>query len=266
MGIINLSPYSFASKGRCLDVEMALHCAEEMIANGAGVIDVGAEPTNPGTHPVTNIQEECDRLVPVIEKLREYFDIPISVDTSKPEVMRAVIAAGATMINDVRALREEGALETIAELNVPVCLMHMLYPCGVPSQPLEDPYQGDVLVTVKAVLQKRIEHCIASGIKRENIIIDPGFGHGNFGKNTQDNLLLAKHLAEFKSFNLPILVGISRKTVIGEILNLPVEERLTGSLALTVLVIANGASIIRAHDVKETVQTIDMAMAVLNCE
>jgi dihydropteroate synthase len=260
MGILNITPNSASSVGRFLSVDLALKHAEKMIQQGAAIIDVGGEATNPGTHPVTELDEELKRVIPVIAALNKEFSVPISVDTSKTKVMQEAVAAGAAMINDVRALIEPGALEWLASTPLMVCLMHMAFPHGkITETSCKDP---DIVASVKQFLASRVEACLKAGILRENLILDPGIGHGNFGKNLDQNLSLLKNLAEFKEFNLPLLVGVSRKTFIGELLGQPVEERLFGSIGASVVAAINGASIIRTHDVQETLDAVKVAMAI----
>ncbi len=260
MAILNITPNSFSEVGRHASIDSALQHAAQAVKAGATIIDVGGEPTNPGVFPVVSLQQELDRVIPVVEAIAHEFPVTVSVDTSKPEVMQAAFEVGMGLINDVRALTEPGALEVVAKMDVPVCLMHMAYPYGG-MKALAG--MKDITTTVKHFLKQRREACIAAGIKPENIIIDPGIGHGNFGKNLQQNLQLLNQLKEFKELQSPILVGVSRKTFIGELLNVPVDARLSGSLAAAVLAVANGASIIRAHDVRETVEAIKVAMAIL---
>ncbi len=262
MGILNITPNSFSSVGRFLLLDEALQYARQMVEEGAAIIDVGGEPTNPGVFPMISLQEELDRVIPVVEALARELPVPISVDTSKPEVMREAIAKGVGFINDVRGLIDPKAMQVVAETQVTVCLMHMLYPHGKPEIAEENPYGEDVVLTVKEFLQERVAACIQMGISPQQIVIDPGIGHGNFGKNLHQNLTLLGRLSEFKALNLPILVGVSRKTFIGELLNLSVEERLFGSLSAAALAVYNGASIIRAHDVKATVEAIRVAVAI----
>jgi dihydropteroate synthase len=306
MAILNITPNSFSEVGRHASIDSALQHAAQAVKAGATIIDVGGEPTNPGVFPVVSMQQELDRVIPVVEAIAREFPVIVSVDTSKPAVMQAALEVGMGLINDVRALTEPGALEVAAKADVPVCLMHMAYPYGLPSPAscrrpaacprdpahtdvklnvpvnwipasmpgrrkeawsdstdIRDDSTEDITSTVKTFLKRRREVCIAAGIKPENIIIDPGIGHGNFGKNLHQNLQLLNQLKEFKELQSPILVGVSRKTFIGELLDVPVESRLSGSLAAAVLAVVNGASIIRAHDVRETVEAVKVAMAIL---
>lgn len=235
-------------------------CAESMVSDGAAMIDIGAEPTNPGVHPVISLQEELDQVIPFIEALAARIAVPISVDTSKPEVMREAVLAGAGFINDVRALQYPGALEIAAQAQVPVCLMHMAFSHGKPLDVSHT--DADIVTTVANFLRARIEACVAAGIARDSIVIDPGIGGGSFGKDLPQNLNLLARLPELKTLNAPLLVGISRKSFIGELLNLPVEERLYGSLAAAVMAVNNGAAIIRAHDVRATVEAVKVAAAI----
>lgn len=259
MGILNVTPDSFSDGGLFVSAESALSQAQQMVLEGASIIDVGGESTRPGAGAVS-VQQELDRVIPVIELINKECDTIISVDTSKPEVMREAIKVGAGMINDVRALREPGALdiasEVVREKNVSVCLMHML---GEPRVMQENPQYDDVMETVKSFLQKRIAACAAAGMSEDNLLIDPGFG---FGKTVAHNLSLVKNLSAFTELKKPIVMGVSRKSTIGTILNRTTEERLAGSLALTALCCQQGASIIRAHDVAATVDVVKMCHAV----
>lgn len=263
MGIINVAPDSFCERSRCLSIDAALSMAQVMIDDGAAILDIGGESTQPALGSLSlTAAEECERVVPVVTAIKRQFDIPVSVDTSQPEVIRASIAAGADMINDVRALRVEGALEAVASLDVPVCLMHMAYMDGKDKAQALDWAGNDWLTTVINFLIKRRKACIDAGIKAENIMLDPGFGAGNFGKSTQQNLQMIKRMKEFASLGSPLLVGVSRKSAIGDVLNQPVAQRLAGSLALAVLAAEYGANVIRTHDVKATVDALSMAQAV----
>lgn len=262
MGIINFTPDSYSSVGRFNELDQAVDHAQQLVANGAGIIDVGGEPTNPSLHPVVPLETELERVIPLVAALAKAVSVPISVDTSKPEVMQAAIEVGAGLINDVRALSVPGSMQVVAEYNIPVCLMHMQYPQGI--QPDVKPLQAPTIQNIKLYLEERINTCAQNGIKHESILIDPGIGGGNFGKSSSQNLLILKNLAEFHELNCPILIGLSRKTFIGDILDLPVEERLPASLALTALAIEHGAKIIRAHDVKQTVEAVKISTALVN--
>ncbi|MDF2690740.1 MAG: folP [Gammaproteobacteria bacterium] len=226
MGVINITPDSFYAKSRCQNSEQALRLAEAMLKHGADLIDIGAEATNPSLDlsvATLSIQEELDRVLKVIECIKTNVPIKISVDTSKPEVMQAAVQAGADMINDQRALLIPGALEMAARLQVPVCLMHMF---GLNRAPNLNP--ADTLKEIEVFLQNRIAAALEAGLSRNNLIIDPGFGHGNYGKSTAENLYLLKNLEQLLRMGYPVMVGLSRKTLIAEVLNLPVEERLAG--------------------------------------
>lgn len=249
MGILNVTPDSFSDGGQHAHIDKALEHAEKMIAQGASIIDVGGESTRPGAVPVS-LQEELDRVIPVVEALASNSDCVISVDTSKADVMRHAVKAGATLINDVRALQEPGALNAALECNVPVCLMHMQ---GQPTSMQADPSYNNVVEDVKAFLQTRINACIQAGIKQEHIILDPGFG---FGKTLEHNYVLLKHLRDIISMGYPVLVGMSRKSMIGNLLNRDVDDRLAGSITLATIAAQIGAHIIRVHDVQETSDAI----------
>ena len=255
MGILNTTPDSFSDGGQFNSTEKAINHAIEMIRDGVDIIDVGGESTRPGAAAVS-VEEEIARVVPVIKTLRKQSGVCISVDTSKPEVMRAAVQAGADLVNDVNGLREPGALEVCAELDVPVCVMHMQ---GQPRTMQKSPYYDDVLEDVKSFLQQRIQDCLVAGIKQENIIVDPGFG---FGKNLQHNLQLLQQLDEFEVLGVPVLVGMSRKSMLGLILGSPVEQRLYASVAAAVLAWTKGAKIFRVHDVKPTVDALKVCVAV----
>ncbi len=260
MGILNLTPDSFSDGGRFLGRDAALRHAMQMVEEGAGIIDIGGESTRPGAQPVS-VEQELDRVVPVIETLAGEVSVPISVDTLKPSVMRDAVAAGAGLINDVMALQAPGAIETVAELQVPVCLMHMQ---GEPRTMQQQPHYEDVVAEVRDFLSQRVAACEAGGIRRERIVLDPGFG---FGKTLAHNLSLLKHLADLDALGLPLLVGISRKSMIGSLLgDAPVDQRVTGSVAAAVVAVMQGAAIIRAHDVKQTVEALQIASAVLSAD
>lgn len=255
MGILNVTPDSFSDGGRFNRFDDAIRQAHQMVADGAAIIDIGGESTRPGAAAVS-AEDEVNRVVPVIAALAQEIDVPISIDTSKPEVMAAAVSAGAGMINDVNALQAEGALELAATLDVPVCLMHMQ---GEPRTMQQAPTYGNVVEEVYHFLEQRIEACEAAGVARRNIVIDPGFG---FGKTLGHNLQLLKRLSRFEDLAVPVLVGISRKSMIGQITGCELDERLAGSLAAATLATWLGASIIRVHDVKETVDAVAVAAAV----
>lgn len=245
MGILNVTPDSFSDGGDFVSVQAALDHARAMIEAGADLIDVGGESTRPGAGSVA-ADVEGARVLPVIEALAVEIQAPISIDTSKPEVMRDAVAAGAGMINDVNALRAPGALEAAADLGVPVCLMHMR---GEPRTMQQSPTYGDVVAEVRAFLAARIGACEGAGIARERLLIDPGFG---FGKDLQHNLRLLAELEQIVSLGVPVLVGLSRKSMLGMITGRPVDARLAAGLAAAVLAAERGARILRVHDVAET--------------
>ena len=255
MGILNVTPDSFVDGGHFLDPGAAIARARTMIGEGAAIIDVGGESTRPGAIPVT-AEDEMRRVVPVIEALAGNIEAVISVDTTKPEVMAAAIAAGANMINDVNALRAPGALDVVAAADVAVCLMHMQ---GEPRTMQQDPCYADVVAEVSAFLAERARHCVDAGISQSRIVVDPGFG---FGKTLAHNLQMMRHLDRFSSLGLALLVGLSRKSMIGAVLDRPVRDRLAGNLALAVLAVARGARILRVHDVGPTVDALRMIAAV----
>jgi dihydropteroate synthase len=255
MGILNITPDSFSDGGLFLGRDRAVARALEMAADGADIIDVGGESTRPGA-PAVSVEQELARVIPVIEAVRAAVELPISIDTSKPEVMRAAVAAGASLINDVRALREPGALEAAAGLGVPVCLMHMQ---GEPRTMQANPVYGDVLAEVREFLAGRVAACEAAGIPRARLIVDPGFG---FGKAVAHNLALLRGLPELAGLGCPVLAGLSRKSLIGAVLGLPVDERLHASVALALIAVQNGASIVRVHDVRATRDAVRMWEAV----
>ncbi|MET0027890.1 MAG: dihydropteroate synthase [Candidatus Thiodiazotropha sp.] len=256
MGILNVTPDSFSDGGNFFDPDQALRQALRMVSQGAAIIDIGGESTRPGAETVS-VEEELRRVVPLVEALAKDLPVPISVDTSKPEVMREAVAAGAGMINDVMALQQPGALDTVAQLQVPVCLMHMQ---GQPRTMQSAPHYDQVVGDVMEFLNDRLEACVSAGIPRERILLDPGFG---FGKTLQHNLELLHSLERFLSLGLPLLVGISRKSMIGALLDeRPVDGRLYGSLAAAVIAAMKGASVIRVHDVAETVDALKVVAAV----
>ncbi|MCC6209117.1 MAG: dihydropteroate synthase [Gammaproteobacteria bacterium] len=257
MGILNITPDSFSDGGDFFSPDAALAQARRMAAEGAAIIDVGGESTRPGADAVSEA-EEIRRVVPVIAAIRAAIPaLVISIDTSKPAVMRAAVAAGAGLINDVRALQEPGALEAARELDVPVCLMHMR---GEPSTMQQAPGYDDVVREVIEFLAARIEACLRAGIPRARLLIDPGFG---FGKTAAHNLQLLRRLDRFRALGCPLLVGLSRKSLIGAVLGYPVEDRLYGSIALATMALWQGASIVRAHDVGPTVDAVRLCSAVM---
>jgi len=255
MGILNVTPDSFSDGGRYTRVDAALQQARRMVEEGASIIDIGGESTRPGAQPV-NEQQELARVIPVLERIARELDVIISIDTSKAGVMREAVAAGAHMVNDVLALREPEALAAATQLQVPVCLMHMQ---GEPRTMQANPAYQDVVADVRTFLQQRVQACVAAGMSHDQLILDPGFG---FGKSLPHNLTLFKHLPEFVQLGYPVLVGVSRKSMLGTILDLPAEQRLSGSIGLAALAVWLGASIIRAHDVGPTVQAIRAVRAV----
>lgn len=255
MGILNLTPDSFSDGGLWLKSEDALRHAALMVQQGASVIDVGGESTRPGAVAVSTA-EELERVVPIIEQLARQLDVVISVDTMKPAVMQAAITAGATMVNDVNALREPGAVEVLAASGVAACLMHMR---GAPRTMQTAPQYVDVVAEVRAALASRVDVCLRAGIARERLVVDPGIG---FGKTLAHNLALLGNLGTFSSLNVPVLVGVSRKSLFSQLLGLKVHERLLPSVVAAALAVAEGVSIVRAHDVAETVLALKTAEAI----
>ncbi len=255
MGILNVTPDSFSDGGAFFSPDRALARAREMVAEGAALVDVGGESTRPGAAPVP-VEEELARVIPVIRALAAELDRPVSVDTSKPEVMREAVAVGAAMINDVWALRRPGALEAAAELQVPVCLMHMQ---GTPETMQAAPRYEDVVEEVRAFLADRIEACLRRGIVESHILVDPGFG---FGKTLTHNLRLLAGLEAIAALGFPVLVGISRKRMLGELTGRPVQERVSAGLAAAVLAVERGACLIRTHDVAPTVDALAVVRGV----
>jgi dihydropteroate synthase len=255
MGILNVTPDSFSDGGHFFSVDAAVQRALTMVEEGAAVIDVGGESTRPGA-AIVGTQEEIDRVVPVIEALHSKISVPISVDTRKPEVMRAALSAGAGFINDVSALRAPGALHVAAQAHVPVCLMHML---GEPNSMQTHPEYRDVVGEVKTFLVERIAACLAAGIARDRLIIDPGFG---FGKTLQHNLTLLRRLDEFSALGVPLLIGLSRKSMIGTLLDgAAPQRRVFAGAALTMYALSKGATLIRTHDVRATRDVLKMHAA-----
>lgn len=255
MGILNVTPDSFSDGGNFSNLDSALKQAKKMVEQGATILDIGGESTRPGAADVA-VQEELDRVIPVIEKITGHLDCLISIDTSKALVMTEAVNAGAHIINDVRALQEEGALQAAVAANVPVCLMHMQ---GAPRSMQAAPNYGNLIEEVKIFLLQRIQACNHAGIKKENIILDLGFG---FGKKLKHNLELLSATKQFVTLGYPVLTGISRKSMFGQLLNRDITERLAGSLAGALIAIQQGSQIIRVHDVAETVDIIKVLQAV----
>jgi dihydropteroate synthase len=256
MGVLNVTPDSFSDGGRFATVESALGRARQMHADGAAIVDVGGESTRPGADAVDE-QEEIDRVVPVIEAICAEIPVLVSVDTNKPEVMRAAAVAGAAMINDVCALQGDGALQAAVELQLPVCLMHMQ---GEPRTMQDNPTYDDVVDDVTAFLANRVALCEEAGLARDLLIVDPGFG---FGKTPQQNMQILAQLARFQEIGCPVLIGVSRKSTLGVITGREVEDRMAGSLAAAAAAVLQGANIVRAHDVAETVDAVNVAACLL---
>ncbi|MFB2872925.1 dihydropteroate synthase [Aeromonas jandaei] len=256
MGILNVTPDSFSDGGHFNQIERAVAHARQMVADGATLIDIGGESTRPGAPDVSE-QEELDRVIPVVERLVSECDVMLSLDTSKAVVMREGCKAGAHLINDVRALLEPGALDAAAEARVPVCLMHMQ---GQPRTMQVEPHYDDLVGEVKAFFDERIAACLAAGIAREQLLLDPGYG---FGKTLAHNYQLLAAQRALLDYGLPLLVGMSRKSMIGNLLNRPVGERLAGSLACALIGMQHGARIIRVHDVRETMDALRVGWQVM---
>ncbi len=254
MGIVNVTPDSFSDGGYFFSLERAVGHARQLIEQGADLLDIGGESTRPGAEAV-DVKEELKRILPVLEGLRDC-GVPLSVDTLKPEVMRAAIKAGADMINDVNALRAKDALQAVADSSVAVCLMHMQ---GGPRTMQQSPQYGDVVGEVKAFLEERIAVAEQAGILRNRMLIDPGFG---FGKTLEHNLCMLKRLNSFASLGVPLLAGLSRKSMLGVLTGLPVAERMVPSVASAVIAAMKGAKILRVHDVKETRQALQIVSAI----
>jgi len=258
MGILNVTPDSFSDGAELtdesrrkfsVDLDKALARAEQMVADGAAIIDIGGESTRPGATPVST-NEELDRVIPVVEAINSRLDVLISVDTSTPEIIRAALVKGAAMINDVRALANSQAFDAAVESNAAICLMHMQ---GDPENMQQRFAYDNVMEEVLDFLHQRVDKCLQAGIDQSRLIIDPGFG---FGKSVAHNYLLLKNLQQLSRLQCPIMVGISRKSMIGNVINRPVDQRLAGTIAATSHAIANGASIIRSHDVAATMDAI----------
>lgn len=256
MGVLNVTPDSFSDGGLFVGRDAALRQAEAMARDGAAIIDIGGESTRPGAADVPE-QQELDRVLPVVEAVVSAVDVPVSIDTSKPAVMRAAVAAGAGMINDIRALRAEGALEAAVDLQRPVCLMHMQ---GQPRTMQHQPAYDDVVAEVAGFLAERVRACVAAGLDEKSIVVDPGFG---FGKSPRHNVELLSNLRQLRTLGRPILVGLSRKSTLGELTGRDVGERMPASIAAAVIAVLEGAEIVRVHDVRETVDALRVTTAVL---
>ena len=259
MGILNVTPDSFSDGGTHNSLNDAINHAAKLIAEGASIIDIGGESTRPGASDVS-VDEELHRVIPVVEAIQQRFDVWISVDTSKAQVITESAQAGASIINDIRSLTEPGALQTAAKTGLPVCIMHMQ---GLPKTMQHSPQYKNVMIEVDAFLAENIQRCIDAGIEKNQIILDPGFG---FGKNLAHNYQLLAHLSDFHHFGLPILAGMSRKSMVGQLLNVPPQERVAGSVACAVIAAMQGAQIIRVHDVKETVDAMKVVQATLSAK
>lgn len=259
MGILNVTPDSFSDGGRYAGRDAALSHAESLVADGAALLDVGGESTRPWAADVS-ASEELDRVMPVIEGLGDVTDVPVSIDTSKPAVMQQAVAAGAAMINDVRALGEDGALAAAASLGVPVCLMHMR---GQPRTMQQAPEYEDVIVEVSAFLAERRDACLAAGIPRSRILVDPGFG---FGKQHHHNIELLANLRQLTKLGQPLLVGLSRKATLGDLTGRDVDDRVAASVAAALIAVMHGARVIRAHDVRETADALAVWRSVMDKE
>ncbi|MBC7755871.1 MAG: dihydropteroate synthase [Bdellovibrio sp.] len=255
MGIVNVTPDSFSDGGQFAASNLAIEHALELAEEGAAILDIGGESTRPNAVPV-GLQEELGRVIPVIEALVSKVNIPISIDTYKPQVMQAAIAAGASIVNDVRALQEEGAIEVVAKSNAGVCLMHMQ---GTPQTMQVNPQYDNVVNEVIAFLQSRQQACIDAGITKDRIVLDPGFG---FGKTRAHNIVLIQHLHQFSTLGQPLLVGLSRKSILGQLTDNDVDARLYASIAANVIAALNGAKIVRVHDVKATVDALKIVSAI----
>jgi dihydropteroate synthase len=256
MGIVNVTPDSFSDGGKYSSTASAVEHALQLIAEGADILDIGGESTRPGAQPV-GLDEELQRVIPVIEALTAVSSVPLSIDTYKPEVMRAAILAGADIVNDICALREDGALEAVTNSNAGVCLMHMQ---GVPQTMQVNPTYHDVVDEVKQFLSDRVDACLAGGILKERMLLDPGFG---FGKTTAHNIALIKHLDSLAELGFPLLVGLSRKSVLGKIAGGDELQRLHAGLAASVISVMKGAKIVRVHDVKATVDALKVVAAII---
>ncbi|UHM92840.1 dihydropteroate synthase [Rahnella victoriana] len=257
MGILNVTPDSFSDGGRHNTLDLALRHAQAMVDAGATILDIGGESTRPGAAEVSE-DEELARVVPVVEAIARRFDVWISVDTSKASVIREAANAGMHLINDIRSLQEPGALQAAAETGLPVCLMHMQ---GDPKTMQQSPHYDNVVAQVDQYFVEQIARCVNAGIPKNKLLLDPGFG---FGKNLEHNYQLLARLAEFHHFGLPLLVGMSRKSMVGQLLHVSPEKRVTGSVACAVIAAMQGAQIVRVHDVKETGEAMRIVEATLS--
>jgi len=254
MGILNVTPDSFSDGGKFIHIDNALKQVEQMLNDGASIIDIGGESTRPGAENVSE-QDELNRVIPVLKAIKQRFDVIVSIDTSKATVMSAAIEYGAGLINDVRALQNKGCLTVLAQSDIPVCIMHMQ---GLPRSMQTAPQYNHLVNDIKAFFQQRIDCCEKAGIVKKRLILDLGFG---FGKTLEQNYQLLAKLSEFHAFKLPILSGTSRKSMIGNLLNCSVEQRLAGSLTTAIIALEQGAQILRVHDVKETMDAIKVLQA-----
>lgn len=259
MGILNFTPDSFSDAGKFFSFDIALRQVEAMLMAGADIIDIGGESTRPNAK-IVSLQEELDRVVPLVEAVRQRFDCLISIDTSKADVMRETALVGADILNDIRALQEPQAMEVAAQLKLPVCLMHMQ---GQPQTMQQNPDYDDVVEEVAEFLNQRIFACLAAGIAKEHILLDVGFG---FGKTLQHNYQLLKHLNLFVESGYPVLIGLSRKAMIGQVTGKAVDQRVIGSVTGALLAVQKGAKIVRVHDVAETVEAIKIWQAMNDCD
>ncbi len=257
MGVLNVTPDSFSDGGAFVSPETAIRQAQRLVAEGADIIDIGGESTRPGSQPVS-VQEELDRVLPVLEAVSTRLDVPVSVDTCKPAVMSAAASAGAGLLNDVYGLRAEGAVQAAAATGLPVCLMHMQ---GEPRTMQHDPRYAEVVDEVREFLLERVRACEAAGIPRERLILDPGFG---FGKTLDHNYRLLGRLDEITGLGMPVLVGMSRKSMLGGVTGRPLDQRLAGGLAAAVVAVTRGARIVRTHDVAPMVDALRVAGAALD--
>ncbi|MCX7117800.1 MAG: dihydropteroate synthase [Legionellales bacterium] len=257
MGVLNVTPDSFSDAGRFVKGEDAVLRARAMLAEGVDMIDVGGESSRPGAVRISE-DEELSRVIPVIERICDESDVCVSIDTYKPVIMEAAVKAGASFINDIKALTEDGALSVAVNLQVPVCLMHMQ---GIPKTMQVNPhYANDVVCDINHFFLQRIDACVKAGLSRKHLVLDPGFG---FGKSVSHNLSIVKRLGEFQHHHLPLMLGVSRKSTLGVVLSAPVENRWPGAIATEIFATLQGVSIIRTHDVEKTNQALHMIDAIV---